>query len=955
MMIRRLTLFFLLCTVSVHAQTRTSIRDTLYNADGSRAAGQIEITWNGFRSADGKTIAAGKTTRRITDGVLDLALVPNAGTTPAGTSYAVTYLLASGLSYSETWVVPQSDTPVSLAAVRASVTPAPPVQVGQQQLSEGGGLQVLLDFYRAASATATRAGQCYWNTTANALYCATGAGTWQSYAPGTPASHAGTHASNGADPLGINASQITSGTLADSLLPATIAGNKTFNGSVGVVGDIRAKVGGTDLGPESYAQPTFTPSHTKWLLNEGVDGDFTFFGDVLTYLATVTGWGDLYQEPADLAVAMEANNPYRFEWTLQNVTTGDLACDIWGEGDTPLGTIALAAGTSHVDFTFLPGFPPYVICSGSTGGFEVVSVSLKEMPSGNLRVDKDLYVAGNLNLLGSINAPVISAVRYAQQFPGPNAGAKIAAAIADLPVTGGTVDARGFEGAQTITSTIVIHANTILECGGANATFNYTGAGDAVQLGPGTGVLADMHSAIRGCWITTSTGAVGIRVKDSIEWELSNNIVSGFSTAGIALDATGGQANIVGRIQGNVVRANSGDGIRTTGANSHNQLSIMGNYFAGNTGYGLNFAACSKSLFIGGNDLEGNGAGQVALNCSEAFVFSGNHMETNAAPAGWISFNLDPTIGGSNSSGTITGNSCYNNLAPGTTTCFKLYGATISAASVTLLDNVISGWNIGVDPGTAAQVLVGPNKFSRNTTDVVLSTNLVYFAATATLNLGVSNAGTLALGSRLAVQGPIAVADSSSRMIQLVPNNGGVNQISSTYYGGASFLPLAFYTNNVERLQINAGSATIDVLGTFSKYNSIATVANGVPAEYGLADLTGQTAAKAATTLYAVPAAGAGIYRISWVAKVTTAATTSSVLGGTNGFQVTYTDADDSVVVTPLAVPNGVATGNTTATQLSGVVIVNAKASTNIQYQFDYTSVGVTPMAYSLHVRLEAM
>jgi hypothetical protein len=230
------------------AQTRTSIRDTLYNADGSRTAGQIEITWNGFRSADGKTIAAGKTTRRITDGVLDLALVPNAGATPAGTSYAVTYLLTSGLSYSETWVVPQSDTPVSLAAVRASVAPAPSVQVGQQQLSEGGGLQVLLDFYRAASAAATRAGQCYWNTAANALYCSTGAGTWQNYAPGMPASHAGTHAGNGADPLALDASQIASGTLTDARLPGTISGDKTLNGSL-TLGSSNLKFTGAPPGP----------------------------------------------------------------------------------------------------------------------------------------------------------------------------------------------------------------------------------------------------------------------------------------------------------------------------------------------------------------------------------------------------------------------------------------------------------------------------------------------------------------------------------------------------------------------------------------------------------------------------------------------------------------------------------------------------------------------------------
>ena len=520
------------CAVNLCAQNRTTVRDTLYNADGSRTAGQIEITWNGFRSADGKTIAAGKITRRITDGVLDLALVPNAGTTPAGTSYAVTYLLANGLSYSETWAVPQSDTPVSLAAVHVSVAPSPAVLVAQQQISEGTGMGVLLDFYRAASQTATRAGQCFWSTATNSLTCSTAAGAWENYGPGTPAAHASTHASNGADPLGINASQITSGTLADSLLPATITGDKTFNGSVAVVGDIRAKAGATDLGPESYAQPTFTPSHTKWLLNDEGDGDFSFVGNVPTYLATAEEWGDLYQEPADLAVALEANNSYRFEWTLQNVTAGDLACEIWG--DVLFGTIAVANGASHLDFTFPGGYPPWVDCTGATGGFEVVSVSLKEMPSGNLRVDKNLYVAGNLNVLGNINLPVIGAVRYADQFPGADAGEKIAAAIADLPSTGGTVDARGFQGsisasgftvdrpvrlligaaALSLTGPIIIATNGRLTLEGPGAYsggFSWGNPGFAIDTYDGDTVVSDVQ--LRNFYIYVwGSGTGGIRV-----------------------------------------------------------------------------------------------------------------------------------------------------------------------------------------------------------------------------------------------------------------------------------------------------------------------------------------------------------------------------------------------------------------------------------------------------------
>lgn len=126
------------------------------------------------------------------------------------------------------------------------------------------------------------------------------------------------------------------------------------------------------------------------------------------------------------------------------------------------------------------------------------------------------------------------------------------------------------------------------------------------------------------------------------------------------------------------------------------------------------------------------------------------------------------------------------------------------------------------------------------------------------------------------------------------------------------------------------------------------------PVVTAVSNLTAQSAAITATTIYAVPAAGAGLYQVSWVATVTTAATTSSVLGGTNGFQVIFTDVNDSVVKTsnPTAVSNFTTAGNTTASSVSGTFNAYCKASTNLQYAFDYTSVGATPMQYDLSIRV---
>jgi hypothetical protein len=139
-------------------------------------------------------------------------------------------------------------------------------------------------------------------------------------------------------------------------------------------------------------------------------------------------------------------------------------------------------------------------------------------------------------------------------------------------------------------------------------------------------------------------------------------------------------------------------------------------------------------------------------------------------------------------------------------------------------------------------------------------------------------------------------------------------------------------------------------------YDGVATVSEGVPSELATVDLTGQTAAIAATTLYAVPAAGQGMYRISFYGKVTTAASVSSTLGP---LTITATDPADSVVVT---VPgNAIADitssiNNSTATGvISGALTVYAKASTNIQYVMGFTSSGGTSMIYDLHLKCERL
>lgn len=160
------------------------------------------------------------------------------------------------------------------------------------------------------------------------------------------------------------------------------------------------------------------------------------------------------------------------------------------------------------------------------------------------------------------------------------------------------------------------------------------------------------------------------------------------------------------------------------------------------------------------------------------------------------------------------------------------------------------------------------------------------------------------------------------------------------------------------------GKLTIDTNGIVTRYNNIATVSNGIPAEYATIDLTAQGAAIGAgatanATLYAVPAAGVGMYRISWYLKVTRAATSSSTLGA---LTIKYTDGTDNVAQTITCGGNTQAgayattnTGNTTTSVLAGVLIVYAASSTNITYGVAYTSSGATSMQFEVHIKVEKL
>jgi hypothetical protein len=117
-----------LATLPVSAQVSniatTQVTDTVYLADGTTATGTVIVSWQAFTNAIGQAVPAGTTSATIgAGGALSLQLAPNAGATPMGTYYTAIYHLNDGSVSREFWVVPVSQAPVAVSAIKSTVIP----------------------------------------------------------------------------------------------------------------------------------------------------------------------------------------------------------------------------------------------------------------------------------------------------------------------------------------------------------------------------------------------------------------------------------------------------------------------------------------------------------------------------------------------------------------------------------------------------------------------------------------------------------------------------------------------------------------------------------------------------------------------------------------------------------------------------------------------------------------
>ena len=116
---------FMMAATAWGQVSTTQVADTIYRADGTPATGTVILSWGAFTTAAGQAVPGGSTSAPITSGgALTIQLAPNVGATPAGSFYTAVYHLDDGSVSREYWVVPVSQSAVTVSSVRSAVLPA---------------------------------------------------------------------------------------------------------------------------------------------------------------------------------------------------------------------------------------------------------------------------------------------------------------------------------------------------------------------------------------------------------------------------------------------------------------------------------------------------------------------------------------------------------------------------------------------------------------------------------------------------------------------------------------------------------------------------------------------------------------------------------------------------------------------------------------------------------------
>lgn len=120
---QRLSIFIfstLFAACAFAQSTLTHIQDTVYTPSGTLFNGTVVITWLGPGTPTGSNPAPYNTSVEIYNGALSVYLLPSTTATPPA-NYQAVYNSSDGLvTWTETWQVPPSSTPLTLSEVRVS-------------------------------------------------------------------------------------------------------------------------------------------------------------------------------------------------------------------------------------------------------------------------------------------------------------------------------------------------------------------------------------------------------------------------------------------------------------------------------------------------------------------------------------------------------------------------------------------------------------------------------------------------------------------------------------------------------------------------------------------------------------------------------------------------------------------------------------------------------------------
>ncbi|MBI1956753.1 MAG: hypothetical protein HYS38_10195 [Acidobacteria bacterium] len=544
-------------TPLLHAQTPalTAVKDTVYKSDGSLASGTVVITWRPFVTADSKPVFGGTKTVPLSNGALAVALVPNQGGTPSGTSYTVKYYQSGNVFSEETWVVPSSSALPSPGAptVSNAGTPGSTTYYYWVSAKNANGETLLGPSGMTTTANSTLDGTNYNQISWNAVSGATSYRVWRTTTT-TPPSGTGTYLVGETTEISINdqsnsLQQATTPSLNDTD-PRTLADVRVTAAPSPTVTLAASQVNGTAIVSNPSATQTinapqkdgviplqikgasqdnsnileiydsqsspvlqsyFNPqgafvSHQPITNDHAVSGqsDFkmfvgenysTFTPNTQSYIdenASVIGLRKTGTSPklGSLLAVMEDTTTawgYGFTAHFEDRHTSGTKTASWGMvGDVDLepgsgATTAQGAGILATAYTLAAAGTitnMASIVAGTNGNW--TGETNKVVNNYGLLVQDQAGVgtnnwaiktgAGKVQFGDDVVAPTINSIRYADQFAGADAGAKIAAAIADLPSTGGTVDARGLEGAQSL-GALAIDKPVVLLLGAGTYSF----------------------------------------------------------------------------------------------------------------------------------------------------------------------------------------------------------------------------------------------------------------------------------------------------------------------------------------------------------------------------------------------------------------------------------------------------------------------------------------------------